>query len=79
MAALPFEGESLTAVETRRARELWFNNRLILTVMTGFIPPIARAGVTSGISMNRLCQAVRGAIMPLEGVIRCVVVQMLRT
>ena len=83
LAALPVEGESPVAVETRRAREL------LQTALTQqqaysysrerFIPPPAQAGVTGGILMNRLCQAVRGTVTRLEGITRRAVVLMLRT
>ena len=61
------------------SRQQWFSSRLIHTVGTGFTLPLAQAGVTTGMLRNRLSQAVHGTMMPLEGLIWRVVVQMLRT
>ena len=60
-------------------RQLWFSSRPIHIVEIEFIQPLARAGVTAGTLMNRLCQAVRGTVTPLEGLIQRAVVQMLKT
>ena len=82
LAALPIDGESPTAVETRRARELLqtalTQQQAYFIVVIGFIPPIARAEVTADILMSRRCQEVDGAITRRMGITRWAVVLMLR-
>ena len=44
LAALPIDGDSPTAVETRRLRELWRSKRHTLIAGTGSIQPLVQAG-----------------------------------
>ena len=78
LAAIPMEGDSLAAVETRRARDL-LQTAVVQQQAYSYSrdrihQPLVRAKVIAGTWMNRQCQVVRGTIMPLEGLIRCAVV-----
>ena len=74
LAAIPMEGDSLAAIETRRARDLLqtavvqqqaYSYRLIPIAEIEFIQPPVRAKAIAGTWMNRKCLAVRGAVMSL--------------